>query len=108
MEVILIKDLKNQGKKGQVKNVKDGYISYIEDEKEKRAAIDSDAIVLYNDVFNGSVSSSINLFTSDKTYVLLDNDNNGKADVIFVRKSHDLVVDSVSGISESPFPPTSS
>ena len=25
MEVIIIKDLKNQGKKGQVKNVKDGY-----------------------------------------------------------------------------------
>ena len=25
MEVIFIKDLKNQGKKGQVKNVKDGY-----------------------------------------------------------------------------------
>ena len=25
MEVIFIKDLKNQGKKGQIKNVKDGY-----------------------------------------------------------------------------------
>ena len=25
MEVIFIKDLKNQGKKGEIKNVKDGY-----------------------------------------------------------------------------------
>ena len=25
MEVIFIKDLRNQGKKGQIKNVKDGY-----------------------------------------------------------------------------------
>ena len=27
MEVIFIKDLRNQGKKGQIKNVKDGYRS---------------------------------------------------------------------------------
>ena len=55
MEVIFIKDLKNQGKKGQIKNVKDGYaqnflikngyavaktkenLSKLEHEKEKKA-----------------------------------------------------------------------
>ncbi len=60
MEVIFIKDLKNQGKKGQVKNVKDGYaenflikqgyavmktkenLAKLESEKRSKAAADAE------------------------------------------------------------------
>ena len=83
-------------------NLKGGYFNYIEDgsDKEKRIAYEADAAVLFNDVYCGSVSSSASLFEKENRYTLVDNDNDNKAEVIFISKSEEFVVDAFSSISE--------
>ena len=90
MEVIFIKDLKNQGKKGQIKNVKDGYaenflikngyavlktkenLSKLHHEQSKKAALDEqnkkDALLLKEKIEKVVLEFKMKTGAADKVF----------------------------------------
>ena len=90
MEVIFIKDLKNQGKKGQIKNVADGYaqnflikngyavinnkenLAKLKHEQSKKAAMDAEnkkqAELLKNELSTVTIEFKVKTGTADKVF----------------------------------------
>lgn len=71
-------------------------ISYTENGKKYRYKVEQEYSLLYNGALSKRTFQQILGNSTDGTVELLDNDNDGKYDVIFIRKPEYMVVDNIS------------